>query len=124
MVQEFNRMVQNFAKIKLPTKGFRATSRLLCFYYRYFQLNNKYVPNHVRVRHLENSITFTQPQALHSSMIKPKDLFTAVLNLQINLKTQQLHFNFTIENISLIEKITDVDCYILNNKITFLFGNR
>lgn len=70
---------------------------------------------------IENSITFAKIKILHPSIIKTTDLYRELVILQKYLKKQNnLPFPVTSENIPFFEKLIQIDCYVLNNKITYI----
>lgn len=69
---------------------------------------------------IENSITFTKLKIVHPSIIKINDLYNELKKLEKNIGPNQLPLSVELENIFLFENLIDVDCFILNNKITFL----
>lgn len=84
------------------------------------QIINMYEIINSILQDIENSISFIKLNVMHPSIIKTFDLFNELLKLRKNIKPEQLPFEITLENTLLIEKLIEIDCYIHNNKITYL----
>lgn len=69
---------------------------------------------------IENSIAFSKSRIFHSSIVKTEDLFNELINIQNIVGIAKMPLNVTFENILILEKIIEVECYILNNRITYL----
>ncbi|XP_074035629.1 uncharacterized protein [Leptinotarsa decemlineata] len=69
---------------------------------------------------IENSISFARIGIMHSSVMKTNELKRELESLEIKFKKNQLPIEISLENIPLIEKLIKIDCYILNNKITYI----
>lgn len=84
------------------------------------QLINMYEILNSVLQDIENSISFARLNLIHPSIIKTNDLFRELLNLQKSIKTKQLPFDVSLENTLIYQNFIKVDCFILNNKITYL----
>lgn len=84
------------------------------------QIINMYEIINSILQDIENSISFTKLNIMHPSIIKTTDFYNELLKLQETLKPGQLPLEVTLENTLLIENIIEIDCYIFNNKITYL----
>lgn len=84
------------------------------------QIINMYEIINSILQDIENSITFTRLSIMHPSIIKTVDLFKELVKLEKNIQPGQLPFEVTLQNTLLIEKLIEIECYILNNKITYL----
>lgn len=84
------------------------------------QIINMYEIINSILQDIENSITFTRLNIMHPSIIKTVDLFKELLKLKKNIQPGQLPFEVTLQNTLLAEKLIEIECYILNNKITYL----
>lgn len=84
------------------------------------QLINLYEITNSMLQDLENSLAFAKLQILHPSIIKLSDLYRELVNMKNQLRPEQLTFPVTLENIQIFEKIIKVDCYLFNNKITYI----
>lgn len=62
---------------------------------------------------VENSLTLARLNVLQSRKIRPEDLLKA-------FSKNQLPNAIPLENIMLLEKKIDIECYILNNQINYL----
>ncbi|XP_074026075.1 uncharacterized protein [Leptinotarsa decemlineata] len=69
---------------------------------------------------IENSISFAKIGMMHPSIMKTKDLLREITDVQNRLKKNQIPVEIRLENIMVIEKLIKVDCYLLNNKITYI----
>lgn len=84
------------------------------------QLINMYEIINSVLQDIENSISFARLNLMHPSIIKTNDLFKELLNLQKTIKTKQLPFEISLENTLIYQTFIKVECFILNNKITYL----
>lgn len=69
---------------------------------------------------IENSLTFSKLQTMHPSIIKTEDLFLELSKLQNQIGQQIMPLEVNFENTLLFEKIINIECFIFNNKITYL----
>lgn len=69
---------------------------------------------------IENSITFSKLKLIHPSIIKIEDLVSELRKIEKSISPYQLPLPINLENVLLFENIIDIDCFILNNKITYL----
>lgn len=69
---------------------------------------------------VENSITFCKLKTIHPSIIKTEDLFLELKSLEKRVGTEQMPIKPELDNIHLYEDIIDIECFIHNNKITYL----
>lgn len=84
------------------------------------QITNMYEIINSVLQDIENSLSFVKLNVMHPSIIKTADLYNELLKLQSRIKPEQLPFEITLKNTLLIEKIINIECYLLNNKITYL----
>lgn len=69
---------------------------------------------------IENSLTFSKLKTMHPSIIKSEDLFNELNRLQKQFGNEQMPIPVNLESILLYEKIISLDCFVFNNKITYL----
>ena len=69
---------------------------------------------------IENSLTFSKLKIMHPSIIKTDDLFIELKNIQAQVGENLMPLPVKIDNILYYENIIELECFILNNKITYL----
>lgn len=69
---------------------------------------------------IENSLTFCKLRTIHPSIIKSEDLYTELKALENRLSAEQLPLKPERNTIHLFENFIDIECFILNNKVTYL----
>lgn len=69
---------------------------------------------------IENSITFCKLKIMHPSIIKTVDLYTELKSLESRVGVRQLPLPIELETVFLFEKLIDIECFIVNNKVTYL----
>ena len=84
------------------------------------QIINLYEIIDSMLQDIENSITFSKQKIMHPSIITLKNLLQELKHVETIVGTNKLPLEVNFENVFLFEKLMDVDCYILNNKITYL----
>lgn len=84
------------------------------------QIINMYEIVNSVLQDLENSISFSKLNTLHPSIIRTTDFYNELLKLQKRVKSDQFPLDVTLQNVLLIEKLATVNCFIFNNKITYL----
>lgn len=84
------------------------------------QIINMYEIINSILQDIENSISFSKLKIMHPSIIKTTDFYKELLKLKGKIETDKLPFEITLENTLLMENIINIECYILNNKITYL----
>lgn len=84
------------------------------------QFTNLYGIINSILQDIENSISFAKLKVMHPSIISTTDFYYELSKLHKQVKPNQFPFEVTLENTLLFEKFTQVDCFIFNNKITYL----
>lgn len=84
------------------------------------QIINVYEIIDATLQDIENSIAFSRLETMHPSIIKTEDLYFELLKIQKKVGLQQMPLKVTLENILIFEKFIKLECFILNNKITYL----
>lgn len=69
---------------------------------------------------LENSLTFSKLRIMHPSIIQTKDLFAELKVLQDKIGIEKMVIPVNFQNTLLYEKVTTLDAYVYNNKITYI----
>lgn len=69
---------------------------------------------------IENSITFCKLRTIHPSIIKTEDLFKELKALENRIGTDQMPLKPELYNINLFLNFIDIECFILNNRVTYL----
>lgn len=84
------------------------------------QLINMYEIINSILQDIENAITFSKLKVMHPSIIKTSDLLNELKIMSKEVNADQLPEEIIIENIILLERLIEIDCYISNNRIVFL----
>ena len=84
------------------------------------QIINLYEIINSILQDIENSITFSKLKVMHPSIITFNDLLKELKKLEKIVGSNNMPLSTNLENIFLFEKLIDVDCFVLNNKITYL----
>lgn len=84
------------------------------------QIINLYEIINSILQDIENSITFARLKIMHPSIITLNDLFNELKKLEKLVGSNLLPLPINLEHMFSFEKIIDIDCFILNNKITYL----
>lgn len=84
------------------------------------QLINMYEIINSILQDIETSILFAKLNIMHPSIIKTSQLYVELLKIQKELKLEQLPLEITLDNTLLFENLIKIECFILNNKITYL----
>jgi len=84
------------------------------------QLINLYEIIDSILQDIEHSLLFAQLNTLQPSVIKTTELHKELQKLEMTLKPQQLPFPISLENTVLMQKLMTINCYIKNNRITYL----
>lgn len=84
------------------------------------QVINMYEILNSILQDIENSISFAKLNRMHPSIIKTNDLFNQLQNLQKQVKPEQLPFEISLHNTLIYQNFIRVQCFILNNRITYL----
>lgn len=69
---------------------------------------------------IENSLTFAKLKTMHPSIIKTEDLFLELVKIQNQIGQQIMPLEVNFQNTLLFEKLINIECFIFNNKITYL----
>lgn len=84
------------------------------------QMINLYEVIQSVLQDVENAITFAKLKVMHPSIITVIDLFRSLKQLTKQVNVNQLPMELTLENTLFFEKLIEVECYISNNRVTYL----
>lgn len=84
------------------------------------EITNMYEIIYAMLQDIENSLVFARIGLMHPSVIRTEELFLELRELEENLGTNKLPISVTSENALMFEKLIDIECFILNNKIVYV----
>lgn len=84
------------------------------------QLTNLYEIINALLQDVENSISFSRLNMMHPSIIQTNDLYKELGKIEQHLVNRTLPLKVTLQNTFILQSLIDVECYTLNNKITYV----
>lgn len=69
---------------------------------------------------VEVAITFSKLNTFHNSIVDPENILNEITNISTHFKKRKFPFEPTLDNVILLEKVTEVKSYVKNDKIIFI----
>lgn len=131
LIEKFNKTIQQItnnehiltSRIKIIESLMNEEITLYRFNYikdSIVQIINIFEITNSILQDIENSISFAKIQVMHPSIIKTIDLYNQLKLLEKYLNKNELPLEINLNNVLLFEKLIKIDCFIFNNKITFI----